>query len=143
MCLGTALNHSAAMEDNDENLDMETKRKRHRISVPFIPYLSANSRANSATWYSDSILSGFAATRLPSVVVTTAPYDDDDDNDRSSRRFSYFPRKFSLQALRKFSGSSVSDAFLFVLFVAVVKLITLHGFLSANLLFFLFARALY
>lgn len=41
---------------------------------------------------------------LPSFTVTAPPFDH-----ATESKFLYFPRKFSMQAFRKLSGSSVSD----------------------------------
>lgn len=52
----------------------------------------------NAHWCSDSTIP------VPSFTVTAPPF----DRSSSESKHSYFPRKFSLQAFRKLSGSSVS-----------------------------------
>lgn len=86
--------------------ESESKVEQHDSALP-------NSKLNppvlcskkSTIWCSETVLSkGYEATLpLPSFTVTAPPFDN-----ATESRFSYFPRKFSFQAFRKLSGSSVS-----------------------------------
>lgn len=70
---------------------------------PFDLKMPTNPAKKSSTWHSESVLTT-STLPLPSLTVTAPPYDNS-----SEHKFSYFPRKFSFQAFRKLSGSSVSQ----------------------------------
>lgn len=67
--------------------------------------IPASSDKKNTTWHSENTLHTATLTLpLPSLTVTAPTFDH-----ASEHKFLYFPRKFSIQALRKLSGSSVSE----------------------------------
>lgn len=85
------------MEEDNETNSQDTLD----LAMPSCDLKLPTNSAKKSTWYSESVLN--TSLRLPSLTVTAPPFDNS-----SEHKFSYFPRKFSFQAFRKLSGSSVS-----------------------------------
>jgi len=77
------------------------------------PVLPLSGDKKNTIWRSETALNKNYESRLPlpSFTVTAPPF-----NNASESKFLYFPRKFSMQAFRKLSGSSVSGLHRFLLF---------------------------
>lgn len=85
------------MENSSARSD-ENETESQNLKVP-------STSIGKNAWHSESNLDKFDSSALPvpSFVVTAPTFDT-----TSEHKFLYFPRKFSFQAFRKFSGSAVS-----------------------------------
>lgn len=87
------------MEETKSNVEQDSTLSSNVLHLPVLE------NEENTMWCSDTVLSkGYESTLpLPSFTVTAPPFDNTTES-----KFSYFPRKFSFQAFRKLSGSSVS-----------------------------------